>query len=243
MPGENNVRVFCFTSDKYLWAVKGFVHQMQKYWLGMETVVIGFTEPDFNLPRNFSFHSVGKFKDYPAERWSDAVIEFLNGVEDEIFVLMLEDYWLTRKVDDKAVDLLTWYMQKYPDISSIDLTTDRLYGSNIMDYRSLDTLDLVINSPPAPYHFSLQARMWRRSEILRYLIPGETPWQTELDGSRRMIEDRAIVLGTRQIPLRYLIAVQGGKVAFDGGYQVPGILMRETDKRELEKLLPVAENV
>ena len=237
------MRVFCFTSDKYLWAIKGFVHQINKYWLGIETVVVGFTEPDFDLPTNFSFYSVGKFEDYPADKWSDAVIKFLIGVEDEIFILMLEDYWLTRKVDSKAVDFLGWYIQKHPDISGIDLTTDRLYGANLRDYESLDTLDLVINDPPAPYHFSLQARMWRRSDILRYLKPGETPWQTEITGSGRMIRDRAIVLGTRQIPLRYLIAVQNGKVAFDGGYQAPGILMREKDKRELEKFLPAVENV
>lgn len=239
----NNMRVFCFTSDKYLWAVKGFIHQMQKYWLGIETVIVGFTEPNFDLPKSFSFHSVGKFEDYPADKWSDAAIEFLNGVDDEIFVLMLEDYWLTRKVDQKAMQLLEWYMQKYPDISGIDLTTDRLYGSDLRDYESLDTLDLVINDPPAPYHLSLQARIWRKSEILRYLRPGETPWQTEIDGSGRMIEDRAIVLGTRQIPLRYLIAVQNGKVAFDGGYQAPGVLMRESDKRELIKMIPAGEKV
>ena len=237
------MRVFCFTSDKYLWAIKGFIHQMQKYWLGIDTVVVGFTPPDFDLPNGFEFHSVGKFEDYPADKWSDAVIKFLTSVDDEIFILMLEDYWLTRKVDSKAVDFLGWYMQKYPDISGIDLTTDRLYGANLRDYESLDTLDLVINDPPAPYHFSLQARMWRRSDILRYLNPGETPWQTEIDGSGRMVQDRAIVLGTRQIPLRYLIAVQNGKVAFDGGYQAPGILMREKDKRELEKFLPAVENV
>ena len=236
------MRIFCFTSDKYLWAVKGFIHQMQKYWLGIETVVVGFTEPDFELPKNFSFYSVGKFEDYPADRWSDAVINFLNSVDDEIFVLMLEDYWLTRKVGVGSIRLLEWYLRKY-NISGIDLTTDRLYGSNLRDYQSLDVLDLVINDPPAPYHFSLQARMWRRSEMLRYLVPGETPWQTEIAGSRRMVEGGSIVLGTRQIPLRYLIAIQNGKVAFDGGYQVPGVLMREKDKRELGKLLPVAENV
>jgi hypothetical protein len=217
---------------------------MQKYWLGIETVVVGFTEPDFELPKNFSFYSVGKFEDYPADRWSDAVIEFLNGVEDEIFVLMLEDYWLTRKVDSRIIQLLEWYMLKHPEISGIDLTTDRLYGANIRDYESLDTIDLIVNDPPAPYHLSLQTRIWRKSEILKYLVPGESPWQAEIDGTGRMVRDQAVVLGTRQIPLRYLIAVQNGKVAFDGGYQVPGILMREKDKRELGKLLPIAaENV
>ena len=238
MPGVNNLRVFCFTCDKYLWAIEGFAHQMGKYWPGIEIVVVGFTEPDFDLPENFSFYSVGKFDDYPADRWSNATIDFLNSVDDELFILMLEDYWLTRKVDDRAIRLLDWYLRKYPHISGIDLTSDRLYGSNLRDYQSLDVLDLVINDPPAPYHFSLQARMWRRSEMLRYLKSEETPWETEIDGSRRMVVDGSIVLGTRQIPLRYLIAVQNGKVAFDGGYQVPGILMSETDKIELMKFLP-----
>ena len=243
MNGVDNVRVFCFTSDKYLWAIKGFARQMGKYWPGIETVVVGFTEPDFDLPENFSFYSVGKFEDYPADKWSDAVIEFLSGVEDEIFILMLEDYWLTRKVDERSILSLEWYMQKHLDVACIDLTTDRLYGENLKDYQSLSYLDLVINDPPAPYHFSLQSRMWRKSEILRYLNQGESPWETELNGSLRMYDNDAIVLGTRQIPVRYLIAVQGGKVALDGGYQVPGVLMRESDKSELEKTIPAVKEI
>jgi hypothetical protein len=51
-----------------------------------------------------------------------------------------------------------------------------------------------------------------------------------------MIQDNALVLGTRQAPVRYLIAVQHGKLALDGGYQFPRTMLRTADMHALGEL-------
>jgi hypothetical protein len=68
---------------------------------------------------------------------------------------------------------------------------------------------------------SFQVGMWRREHLLEYMIPGETPNECEISGTLRMNEAQALVLGTRQFPVRYLIALQFGKLTLDGGYQHP----------------------
>jgi hypothetical protein len=45
------------------------------------------------------------------------------------------------------------------------------------------------------------------------------------------------VVGTRQNPIRYLIAVQNGKFTPDGGYQVPAPVLRQEDRQTAMELL------
>jgi len=226
------MRALVFTSDKTIWALQAFSHLWNKY-VGEKypVLVCGFTAPAFELPHYFKFHSIGDFADYPVERWSNAIISVLSAIQDEIVLTTFDDFWLARKVDTEAIDLLDRYMRvDNPHVARVDLTTDRLYGANLLEVGALGRLDLISNDFPVPYLFSTQNGLWRRTELLRYMRPNETPWQCELDGTARMHEGRATVLGTRQAPMRYLIAVQKGKLAFDGGYQVPRVPFKDWDE-------------
>lgn len=230
------MRAFVFTSDKTLWALQAFSHLWHKY-VGPEfdVLVCGFTPPSFPLPHYFKFHSIGPFEDFPVQRWSNAIIRVLSAVQDEIILTTLDDFWPARKVDTEAIKLLDRYMRvEVPHAARVDLTTDRLYGANLLEVGAYDRLDIISNDFPIPYLFSWQCGLWRRTELLKYMRNDETPWQSELSGTARMHEGRAAVYGTRQAPMRYLIAVQQGKLAFDGGYQVPRVPFR--DWNELREL-------
>jgi hypothetical protein len=222
------MRVLCLTSDKYLHAVKVYAWLFEKYWnsearrwLGEEqqVLVAGFTPPDFDLPKNFEFYSIGKFSDYPVGRWSDALIALLEEIEDEAFVLMLEDYWITRPVNVPAIKMLYDYALQFKDILRIDLTTDRLfaygprYPQDVPDAGYCGWLDLVYSEPTSAYHLSMMTGIWRRDNLLKVLIPNESPWQVELDGTRRVMEKHAHsmrVIGTRQWPIRHTLGFRGG---------------------------------
>lgn len=230
------MRAFVFTSDKTLWALQSFAHLWHKYvgevW---PVIVCGFTRPTFTLPHYFAFHSIGDFADYPVQQWSNAIMKVMSEIEDEIVLTTFDDFWVARKVDTEAVKMLDRYMRvEKPYAARVDLTTDRLYGANLLEVGAYDRLDIISNDFPIPYLFSWQTGLWRRTELLKYLRPNETPWQSELSGTTRMHEGRATVYGTRQAPMRYLIAVQQGKLAFDGGYQVPRVPFTDWDElREL----------
>src|SRR5512135_1324160 len=98
------INVLVMTSDKYLKALKPFAWLFNKYWSAWQPVTVaGFTLPDFDLPNNFHFLSLGKFEDYPVGKWSDALLAAMNLTGFETFVLFLEDYWIRRGVDVEAV--------------------------------------------------------------------------------------------------------------------------------------------
>lgn len=231
------MRAFVFTSDKTQWVLQAFAHQFNKY-MGptFPALVCGYTPPSFTLPDNFLFYSIGPFSEYPAHRWSNGVIQALHAQDDEIFVWMMDDYLLLRRADVEAISMLAAHMRNHPEIARLDLSTDRLYAGGSYDVGYCGRLDLVTAPLPSPYVLSFQASLWRKSELLKYMIPDESPWDTEIRGSDRMNQAGGIVIGTRQAPLRYLIAVQGGQLALDGGYQKPRLSIDPSELNELREL-------
>lgn len=214
------MRVIVLTSDKYLKALLPYSYLFNKYWSrDQQVLVAGFTPPNFSLPSNFTFYSIGKFEDYPVGKWSNALIKLLSEINDEAFVLMLEDYWITRPVNIDAVKKCHGYCEQFGYVLRIDLTTDRLfahgprYPGDIADYGHCGYLDLIRSEPGSQYHMSLMTAVWRRDNLLKVLVPNETPWEVELTGTSRLSRQYGadlLVLGTRQWPIRHGLGYRSG---------------------------------
>lgn len=208
-------RIIVTTSDKYLPALLPFTHLFNKYWSREQQVLVaGFSQPKFTLPSNFQFLSIGKQKDYPFDKWSDALIHLLkfHGIDDEAFILMLEDYWLTRHVNIRAVEMLYDYAIQFKYTLKVDLTGDRLYARGAdRAYDVVNYLDLVKSMPGSPYHMSLMCGVWRRDNLLKVLKPNESPHKIEMEGTTRASHmQELIVIGTRQWPVRHTLGLRGG---------------------------------
>lgn len=215
------MKIHLLTSDGYDWAVLPYSFLLKKYWPDHPPVVVGgFTPPAFPMPSGFSFVSIGDFNEYPVTKWSDALIRFLNLVDDDIVLFMLEDMWMVREVNDHAVRMAYDYMRQFKYVARLDLTGDRLNsrgpnGEWPSLYGKLGEYDLVQSNPDWQYHLSTMPAFWRKEHLLRVLVPGETPWQVELDGTPRLsaLRREMIVLGTTCWPIRNTLAFRGGDSA------------------------------
>lgn len=208
-----NPTLYVLTSDKYLEALRPFSFLLNKYWVPNPRVIVGgFTHPEFDLPGNFHFHSLGKFEDYPVNRWSNALIKLLLELPHDVFGLMLEDYWLRGPVDVEAVDIAADYMRQFEYVARFDLTGDRKHSGYAKAYGTAGKVRLLISDPDSQYHCSLMTALWRRAHLLKILVEGETPWQIELEGTNRLRELRnyCIVLGTEDPPVSHTLAFRGG---------------------------------
>lgn len=207
------VPVIVTTSDIYIDALRPFAYLANKYWSEKQQFyVAGFTPPQFDLPPNFHFKSIGKFEDYPIDKWSDGIIDFVEDFNFELFILMLEDYWLLRDVDEIAVHHAIRYMHKYSNIIKFDLCADRLYaGGSKLDFDHFGHLDIVLSDRMSAYHMSLMTGVWRRSFLLQVLKPGWNPWDVEIAGTTALqgFEDFEVV-GSRQWPVRHTLAFRSG---------------------------------
>jgi hypothetical protein len=211
------MQVIVVASEKYYHCLSPFMYQWHKYAnfpsLGafsatyFNVVICGFKPVDYYCKNLTSFHSLGNQGDFSVSRWSDKLMKILDEVADKQFILMLEDYWLLRPIDVQAVKMLFDYAKQFKNVLKIDLGTDRLYingGSDFLyganTYDNVGYLDLVKSPPDTPYQMSLWGGIWNREQLKRVLIPGETPHDIEIAGTRRVTDDQ-LVLGTRQAPL------------------------------------------
>lgn len=209
----NDIPIIVMTSDHYLKALRPFAWLFRKYWSSTQKVtVVGFAQPSFGLPDNFNFVSLGSMQDFPINKWSDGLIDYLEARSDIThFILFFEDYWLTRPVDLVAVKMLYDYCLQFRNVLKMDLVSDRLYAKGAKDYNNCGRLDLIISDRDSQYLFSLMCGIWSRELMLRFLQRNWTPWDCELSGTPRVaFADDTIVLGTRNLPVRHTLAHRGG---------------------------------
>lgn len=229
------MKTVIFTSDTHNWLLQGFFHQWCKYVMGhsFEIEVAGFTRPAF-LKDKWQFHSIGKFEDYPVERWSDAVISYLQGLQDELFLLMLEDYWLMRPVNEMALYSAHGYMMEHKDVVRFDVAADRMFARNARYLETWGSLDVC--EAKGQYSLSYQASIFRKSLLLELLQAGESPWQSELNGSQRLNQLPYKVVGSYQWPVMYMIVMNKGKLDLQGDWMYPSRRLTQADLRELSIL-------
>lgn len=188
------IPTYVFTNDNHLHLLKGFSYLWNEYSDPATVIgVVGYSEPDFKLPNNFVFHSLGKQQ--PKERWSNSLIQFCNLLDSDYFILMLEDYWFIDHVDRLVIPKLVEWIKREKNVLRMDLSGNRAaYPSKIvgkcMDYTIIESL------PSAKYMMSFQAAIWHRKNMLRILREYENPWQAEIEGSKRVQESDLRVLGT-----------------------------------------------
>lgn len=224
-------KVYVMTSDGYLNILKSYAYLFNRYWSKRQQVVVaGYAAPEFDLPSNFSFISLGNQRDYPVNRWSDGLIKLLNQIDDSHFILMLEDYLITRHVDTEAVQILYDYARQFTYTVRVDLTGDRLYAFGVdLNYGTVNRLDLIKSMPGSPYHMSMMTAIWNRELLLKVLVPGETPWDLEIRGTPRLSHEQdMLVIGTRQWPVKHTLAFRGG----DSGK----LLLDEVNPADVEAL-------
>lgn len=242
------MQVIVMTSDNQYEHLPAYCHLFDKYYglSQVHTTFCGFS-PIKTLKEYYwlyaDFYSIGRFDDYPPHKWSDALIRVLDEVAEDVFMLMLGDYWLVRPTDTFAVRMMYDYMGQFNYVLKFDLTTERLFadggGKYLFGYNTYDTLgylDLIKSSFGSPYHLSLWGGLWRRDLLREFIIPDETAQQIELNGTHRLAQrgDEVLVLGTRQAPMKHANVIQGGRLNMDAMVGLPALT--EADREGLKQL-------
>jgi len=218
------------TNNHHLWLLRGFVFCFNRFWSRNHLVqVFGFQPPAFALPANFEFVSLGP--QLPAENWTDGLLAMLEYIDDELVLLMLEDYWLRARVDEQALACYRIYMETHSRadrILRLDLSGNRASNRRAQVYTASQELELVSTPPTARYQMSFQAAIWNRELLQSVLVPGESPWQAEVAGSERLCaRPDLIVLGAREKVLDYAPVYRGRRGRMNLKHKIPGRLFRE----------------
>lgn len=158
----------------------------------MPATIVGF-DGSLLMGPHFSFLSLGR--QLPASQWSDGLWKMLNLIPGKYFILMLEDYWLYQLANPQQINDLVGLMDD--EILRIDLS-----GNRTSYKAAYEVAPGIVETPPGtPYQMSFQAAIWHRENLRSVLKSGENPWESEINGSKRVGNLR--VLGTKLAALYY----------------------------------------
>ena len=190
------MRVVVTTCDAYQWLLPEFAARLNMFWPKNEVDVLGYERPLFKLPANFKFISCGEQPE--GKVWTTGLIPYFEQMHDEdTFVLMMDDYYLTKQIDQGLMDHVLKNVEYF---DKLDLTRDRShFGYHVWNGDE----EIVESAQTARYRSSLQAAIWRVGYFKKFMKPGRTAWQFELEGEREAMDDGAVILGTRSGIVQY----------------------------------------
>lgn len=169
------------TSGGYEHILPIFIHLYQKFWNDPDqrVQIVGYNKPNFAMPDNFSFHSMGEQnKKIGAKSFGTDLRKFFEGM-DRLFIWCMEDSFTRAIVYPTEIRLAVELMQKDHSIGRFHLGPNSL---NIYSeyYNEKRYGKKILQTPPAhDYSLSTQIAIWNRDYLLKYLQSNMSPWEFE----------------------------------------------------------------
>lgn len=188
MMKDNNLALLVLSCDAYKDLWQPYIKLYDKYW------------PNSQLNSYFCSDTLGinhpAFIDIPAGKpleWSARLLHAVNQIKEEYLLLVLDDYYIIRPVQEDKLLQSVEVMQKtgavYCRVYPCPAPTADLPGFP----------DYGIVEKGAAYRTSTQATIWKTSVLREFIIPTESVWDFELKGSIRSNEIDAPFIGLKLI--------------------------------------------
>tara|TARA_R110000796_G_scaffold243812_1_gene366593 strand:+ start:2548 stop:3363 length:816 start_codon:yes stop_codon:yes gene_type:complete len=179
------------TCNKYLWLIKPFSFLFNRFWdESIKVVYLGYKTPDFELPPNFSFVSMGD--DDNLSNWSVDLRGYFESIEDEYFMVTVDDSFLVDYTNTELYEKALRYLQTTDkNIGRFGLERDLVTRPHHY-FDTFENTDFVNQESNAENRISIRWSIWKRDYIIRFLKDGRTPWTFESEGT---IESRGDGVG------------------------------------------------
>lgn len=182
------MKIIVTTSNAHLHLLKIFCYLFNKFWDRQQQVeIVGYNKPDFKLPDNFTFYSLGIQSDDKRNFTRDLRKYF--ALQGQYFIWMMEDSFIRSKVDLEKLEFL--YSLVNPTIGRINLT-DEVMKQEYKDYFIKNGILVLQNTQTARYRLSTQPSIWNKDFVLKYMQEDLNPWEFETQPS---INDGCYILG------------------------------------------------
>lgn len=178
-----NLDVWVISCYKYSDLLPEFLERFQMYW-GDDVNIFVSREP--------------------MERWSNGVLKLAGKIKTRYFILMHEDFFITKHVDLNALDDAVKF------ISQRKIARFSLVGNHTPE-RTIKHGNFYMHKKDEPYMLSFEASIFNRDFINNYVGFDEDAWEAERMGSKRTLGKDEFVLYTENPIVEYKDAMRRGE--------------------------------
>ncbi len=168
-----NVSVLVLSCDKYEDAWIPCAKSISKYWNDCPYKVILLTESK-SAPADTRFDETINVE---TSIWSSGLHEGLSRIKDDFVIIMMEDQWPIKNINQRAVDEAVRFMFQNPDVAAIYFEPSPLKGGTKEVKRINDRFNEIVFG--SPYRLSCAPAVFRKSFLLMVTDVAESPWDFE----------------------------------------------------------------
>ncbi len=204
------MKILLNTCEKGVGRIPAVQYTLDHYWPNHpEVIVLGYSRPNFDLGKGYSFVSIAK-QDRGPLYWAPDQIEFFQNYDEEYFINWLDDYLLLREADVNMMQYYCDFMLNKDRFDPIDLI--HVGGSHSMEEEHWEEVLDNYQYPMATlkrgllFNLSLHPSIWKTSSYLQALLMAEKEgadiWRFEKMDTERVFNIIAPVGGDKHnIPL------------------------------------------
>jgi len=219
MSDSSNFAVLVVSCDKYADMWEPFFHFFRLFWRDCPYKVYLSTNVMNPEIENVTVLDCGFSSD-----WSSELSAAIKRIPEKNIILFLEDYFIREKVDNAE-------LKSYLDYFEVSGAAYMKLGCFSSKYNQLWPYKIIKDFPrvgkiskDAKYLVCLQLTLWDKSFLESLLMAGESPWQFEINGSRRGEKTNRDFLCVRESRLRFDVH---GPIVYLCGAITKGVLMRD----------------
>lgn len=193
-----NIPFYVSTNDKHIECLRAFIDVFKYFLPNQELRILGYKQPDFVLPKNCSFISMGTQGD--VKEWSTDLRNYFTNCSDKIFIYGTEDTFFYKKPSIDFINYLSDLVIKSDELAEMPYKIGRI---NLVDATEGDNCSLAesphyevdllrhyrdhkwgswslyCQNKASNYSLTTQFSVWNKDFLLKYLVDNLSPWDFE----------------------------------------------------------------
>ena len=185
----NKLDIIIPTCDLYRNITLPVIYSLKKYYSNMgKGIIVGYKPPEFKLPSNFEFISMGV--DKTPTQWTNGLKRFLESYNQEHFIIHMDDHLLIDYVDSKKIDLLASLVKENNEIDKVMLHpfTSTMF-TPYLNQQKLELYKCKNNIGTT----TLMNAIWRRGYMIELLTDNHSPHDFENQNNYKDYNDKFIL--------------------------------------------------
>ena len=206
---NKNYALMVLGCDKNSELLPMFLRNIKKYWPQYNKEIYINTESVRFKNENFDLKFPSKTCDqlYP---WAKRLYNFLEEYPYEYVVFLLDDFILGDFVDDDELNRVCEIMEKNPQIACFNFM--ETYKDSIDSIKEAYER-YYLKDIKAEFRINLQAAIWRKDFLMKFIRKHENPWQFETWGTKRAQRFSDEIYHIKKEAKRVFMYPEGGVLA------------------------------
>jgi hypothetical protein len=179
MGSQSTKAILVLSCDKYRDLWNPFFDFFFKYWPDCPYKI--YLSSNF-IP--YERQGVASILSCELTNWSNETILVLNQIKEDHVLVILEDYFIYKRVDHILVEKCFNYLSENNGLF-IRLAIFPKDHRELWDYNLTEEEQIGKIKKDQMYPINLQVGIWSKNGLMEIIKEGESPWEFEIEGSKR----------------------------------------------------------